>query len=204
MIMKKTALTGIVLGIASFFVAATPALAHVVVKPAQVGIGSFQTFTMGVPNEKETATVEVRLMIPKGLNYVSPTVKPGWNIEIKKQGSGDNAQVTEIDWTGGTIPVGQRDDFSFSAQVPASETTLAWDAYQVYENGETVAWTQKPGTMDESGTPHSLTKVINDLAPSPMPSANSTETTTKIPLLFSIVALALSALSLGFSFRNKK
>lgn len=138
------------------------AFAHVVVKPAQVATASFQTFTTGVPNEKDMDITGLRLVIPAGLNYVSPTVKPGWTIETKK----DGGNVTEITWSGGSVPAGQRDDFTFGAQAPAKTTTLAWKAYQTYADGSTVAWDQKPDSTDsEDGSPYSETKVVNDLTP---------------------------------------
>lgn len=195
----------LVIPLFAYLAFAIPASAHVVVKPAQVGIGSFQTFTMGIPNEKDNPTVAVRLVIPDGLKYVSPNVKPGWAVDIKKEGTGEDAKVTEIDWTGGNIPVGQRDDFYFSAQVPSNEATLKWDAYQVYQSGEEVAWTQEPGKGDEEGTPHSMTKVINDLTDVKTPSsANPMDGTSRLPLPFSIAALSLSAVAVGMSLRNKK
>jgi len=157
------------------------ALAHVVVKPSEVGLGKFQTFTVGVPNEKENPTIEIRLIIPKGLEDVSPNVKPGWNIEVKKAGvsmkgevlnTGEKAPdpetVTEIIWTGGSIPEGQRDDFLFSAKVPSSETTLKWMAYQTYLDGTVVSWDKDGESHNEdeassSAGPLSQTKIINDL-----------------------------------------
>src|SRR4029078_6241590 len=102
-----------------FLLQAGFASAHVVVKPNEVGAAAFQTFTVGVPVEKESPTVGLRLVIPEGVKYVSPNVKPGWKIDIKKQGEGEDAVVTEITWTGGEIPSGQRDDFVFSAQAPS-------------------------------------------------------------------------------------
>lgn len=188
----------------SFFVLATPAFAHVVVKPAEVATATFQTFTMGVPNEKDNPTVAVRLIIPDGLKYVSPNVKPGWTITIKKDGSDENAKVTEIDWTGGSIPVGQRDDFYFNAQVPSKETTLKWNVYQVYENGETVAWTQEPNknSDDDLAPPHSTTKVVNDInSASSQPAATEDKSTYD---WLSITAIALATVSIIMQFSKKK
>ncbi|MGC1176475.1 MAG: DUF1775 domain-containing protein, partial [Candidatus Saccharimonadales bacterium] len=93
--------------------------AHVVVNPSQIGIGAEQTFTISVPNEKQSNVTRLKLLIPAGLSDLSPTVKPGWQIQADTTGSGDSAVVTAVTWSGGTIPVGQRDDFSFSAQAPA-------------------------------------------------------------------------------------
>jgi uncharacterized protein YcnI len=163
---KITTATLFVLGLS---VIASNASAHVVVKPDQAGIGAFQTFTMGVPSEKPQATIALRLLMPDGLNYVTPNVKSGWHIDVKKIGD----KTTEIDWTQGSIPAGQRDDFLFSVQVPANPTTLQWKAYQTYQDGSVVSWDQNPmpapsnGAMadnDFSSTgPYSRTNVVNDL-----------------------------------------
>jgi uncharacterized protein YcnI len=182
------------------------AFAHVVVKPNQAGIGAFQTFSVGVPVEKDSPTVGLRLVIPAGLNYVSPNVKPGWTIESKKTGEGEDAKVTEINWTGGTIPSGQRDDFVFSAQVPAQETTLQWKAYQTYEDGTVVSWDQKPTKEEKDDDsapvgPYSETKIVNDLKPAAVtPQTQSTNASTNL----AFVALALSAVSIGMQLRKQK
>lgn len=213
----------------SLLLSATPAFAHVVVKPAEVGAAAFQTFTIGVPNEKENPTVAVRLVIPEGLDYVTPNVKPGWKIEVKKApigmkgevlNTGEKApeRVTEIVWTGGSIPAGQRDDFLFSAQVPAKETTVQWKAYQTYENGSVVSWDQDPDSMknlsdeqkeknEQKGLgPLSQTKIVDDLAASDDSHAGHSDATkneTNVPLILSIVAVALSALAFVQSRKKK-
>ena len=151
-----------------FFFFVSPSFAHVVVKPPQVGTAAFQTFDMGVPTEKDTPTIGLKLVIPSGLKYVTPNVKAGWDINIVKNGD----RVTEIEWNNGSIPSGQRDDFIFSAQVPANETTLKWKAYQTYQDGSIVAWDQDPDTLKAErnkggeGKPFSTTKVVGDIAPS--------------------------------------
>lgn len=192
----------IFLSIFSFFISAIPVFAHAVVKPVQVGVASFQTFTLSVPNEKDSPTISVRLVMPNGLMHVSPNVKSGWSIEEKK--NSDN-MVTEIIWSGGSIPAGQRDDFVFSAQVPAKESNLAWKAYQTYSDGKVVTWDQTPKKdltdeeqekMEQSGLgPYSTTRVVNDIkqnTTTPIP-PNSSNTS----LVISIVALAISVLALN-------
>lgn len=197
-----------------FFVAlfllfsSNPTMAHVAIKPAQVGVGTFQTFTVGVPNEKDNPTTNVRLLIPEGLKHVTPNVKPGWVIEVKKSGEGEDAVVTEIVWSGGSVPAGQRDEFLFSAQVPAKETKIAWKAYQTYQDGETVEWINEPSEdhAEDAPPPYSVTSVINDLQ-------NGTDKDHAMPqgkdkssfvFVISIAALAMSAIALGLSLRKKK
>lgn len=167
--------------LASFALVFSAASAHVSVQPKEVGVGKLQTFSVGVPVERDVATVGLRLVVPEGLGHVTPNVKPGWKITIvhgeaqtvEDAGSGDDhGSVKEIIWTGGTVPSGQRDDFLFSAQAPAEPTTLQWKAYQTYQDGVVVAWEleagqaqpQKDGKPDYSKLgPVSETRVINDL-----------------------------------------
>lgn len=200
----------VLLGLLFFLSSVKTSLAHVVVKPAEVGVAAFQTFTIGVPNEKDNLVVNIRLEIPEGLNHVSPNVKPGWTIETKKSGEGEDAKITEIEWKGGSIPEGQRDDFAFSAQVPAQETILSWKAYQTYQDGTVVSWDQKPDSkmsddqkeeMEKKNLgPYSQTKIINDLKTGNKDSDESESNTIKN---LSIVALVLSAAALVIALRKR-
>lgn len=165
------------------------AFAHVVVKPATTGIGTYQIFTVSVPTEKTTPTVALRLEIPSGVEYVTPTVKSGWKITTKKEGTTTDAPVTEILWTDGTVPAGMRDEFSFSAKTPITPTMLIWKAYQTYSDGSVVSWEVSPAndTMSEKVDtgPYSTTDVVDDVT-------EKKTNTQNIPLYVSIVALVLS------------
>lgn len=207
--MKKVAA---ILPILALFVASF-AQAHVSVKPGQVGVGAFQTFSVSVPSEKPIATTNVRLELPEGLHNVSPTVKPGWTINLVKDGE----DVTEIVWSGGSIPGEFRDEFTFSAQVPTVETTITWKAYQTYRDGSVVAWAvgageEQPkkadGTNDYSSSgPASTTKVVNDLAVTPVnqqpvASQQAGKTTTNDALLVSMIAVVLSVFAIYVAKRK--
>jgi len=182
-------------------VLAIPAVAsaHVIVTPAQVGIGDDQTFQTAVPNEKDIPVTGLKLIIPAGLNEVSPNVKPGWNIQVVK--SGDT--VTEIDWTGGSVPAGQRDEFVFGAQTPSKATSLNWKAYQTYADGSVVAWDQNPtGKDDDSATPYSVTKVVNDLTTTPAATTTTgSNSNNMLGIVFGLVAIVISVG--GLLFRKK-
>jgi uncharacterized protein YcnI len=188
-----TALTSLAL---TLVVPAT-ALAHVVVKPTQAVTGAFTTFTVGTPNEKAVAVTELRLVLPGDLKEVSPTVHAGWTITTEKSGE----SVTSISWSGGTIPAGQRDDFSFSAQTPAKPGDLVWKAYQTYADGSTVSWDQKPTNGEsesESSGPYSVTHVTaTDPQASAAAKADTSEGSNTLPLVISLAALVLSVLALA-------
>lgn len=213
---------------------ATNALAHVTVKPAEVGVGERLNFAVSVPTEEDNPTVGVRLVIPQGLKSVRPNAKPGWNIEIKKAGESmkgsvlntgqpapDPETVTEIVWSGGSIPADMRDEFVFSAQVPAEETELIWKAYQTYSDGDIVAWENDSKTIEEytkanpnageddhgAPEPYSVTKVINDLKKEAKSEdhlkVEDKMSGNNMPMILSGLAVVLSGLSLGIALRKK-
>ena len=183
-------------------------LAHVVVRPAEVGKAAFQTFTVGVPNEKDSATVGLRVVMPGGVKHVTPNVKAGWTIETKKEGEGEEAIITEISWSGGSIPAGQRDEFLFSSQVPAEESTLVWKAYQTHEDGTIVSWDQEEDTGHGEGSsengPASKTTIINDLNTGTVfdPSEGSSDARNNTSYL-SIGAIVMAAVALGLQLYKK-
>lgn len=199
----------------------TPASAHVTVKPGEVGVGQRLNFAVSVPTEEDIPTTQVRLIIPVGLQSVRPNVKPGWTIKLMKSGEGEEAVITEILWTGGSIPAEQRDEFIFSAQAPAEETSLVWKAYQTYEGGKIVAWensaeiveeytknnpTQEGGYANvDAKRPYSETKVVNDLEGSTTEGAANTTVAraAKGTNFLSIAALAVAAAALGIQFYKK-
>ncbi|HVV66954.1 MAG TPA: YcnI family protein [Candidatus Saccharimonadales bacterium] len=176
------------------------AFAHVIVTPNQADVGASTKFNVSVPNEKEVAVTSVKLDIPKGVQNASPDVMAGWNITTTADSSGN---VTSITWTGG-IPVGQRADFAFKAQLPANATELDWKAYQTYADGTVVQWDQNPATngkaVKNNVGPYSVTKVVNDLNSSNTSQDDNSNKST-LALVLSIVALVFSLSSL-FLRRN--
>jgi uncharacterized protein YcnI len=192
------------------------------VTPNEVGIGQRANFVVSVPTEEDVPTTHVRLVIPQGLQSVTPNVKPGWDIELVKSGEGEETTITEIIWSGGSIPAEQRDEFVFRAQAPAEETILVWKAYQTYEGGKVVAWensaeaveeytknnpTEEGGHASEDAPkPYSETNVVNDLEESSTTQGSSNEIVkgaSNTTTLLSIAALILAAVALGMQFYNK-
>lgn len=197
--MKRNSLnTFLIIGaLVGVFTLAVPAttFAHVTVKPSTGLPAAYQTFTTSVPNEKEIPVTEIRLVIPSEIGSVTPTVKQGWAISTEKSGD----KVTEIVWRGGTIDAGLRDEFTFSAQLPAKESEVIWKAYQTYQDGSVVSWDQKPAddhgheSEDETKGPYSVTSVKEAKEESPQPASSSSD---NLPYVISGVAVLLSALAL--------
>jgi uncharacterized protein YcnI len=179
-------------------VAFTPiqSFAHVTVTPSAVKPAAFQTFSVNVPNEKDIPTVKVRLVLPGGLQYVQPTTKLGWNVNIIKDGE----NVKELEWTTGLIAKGFRDEFGFSAKVPGNETKLAWKAYQTYQDGSEVAWDKDIESNDghsktdskEQPNPYSVTEVTEKDTDSSHSSTSTSGLQSSILWALTLIALILA------------
>ena len=132
----------------------TAAGAHVIPSPSGVPLGSTdQELTFRVPNEMAGAsTVSVDMQMPTDhpLIGVLALHKPGWTVTVKtaklpKPVVTDDGTITEavseVTWTGGSIPPGQYEDFSLAVgQVPKVGSTLTFKTIQTYSNGQQVAW----------------------------------------------------------------
>ncbi len=210
--------------------------AHVSVKPAEVGVGQRLNFIVSVPTEEDNPTTEVRLVMPAGLQSVRPNAKSGWNVQINRVGESmkgevlntgqpaPNAEtVTEIVWSGGSIPIDMRDEFMFSAQAPEEEGEINWKAYQTYSDGTVATWDSDAKTVEEyaksnpvpdgghddnAPKPYSVTRVINDLAASPKAEsrqmiAGDNISGDNLPLILSVLAVIVSGFSLGIALRKR-
>ncbi len=145
------------------------ASAHIAVNPSDVKTGTYQTFTVSVPTERDDPTVSVKLEVPTSLTDVTPTVKPGWTIQTEKHVEGEEAMITTITWTGGKIDAGYRDEFTLRAKTPSQPADLQWKTYQTYQSGVVVSWDQQPDGSEEgedeenlTAGPFSITKVETD------------------------------------------
>ncbi len=175
----------------------TPSIAnaHVLVTPAKAGIGQEVLFNVSAPNEKPMSVVKVSVTVPSDVTNVTPTAKTGWTITTEKSGE----MITSITWSEGRVPSGQRDDFSFMAQVPDKSTDLNWKAYQTYDDASVTHWDQKPsGSDDATGDagPYSITKVSDDLTSARSTVSNKSSSTSLLPTALSVLAIILAVYSI--------
>jgi uncharacterized protein YcnI len=132
----------VVLGAAAAL-AAVPAAAsaHAEISPQVSLSGKLQLFSLAVPTEKEgLTTTKVVLTVPSGFGIDSFVPPPaGWTRQVKQTGSGENAVITQVTWSGGKTPTGEDSLFQFLAQ-PASATTYTFQVQQTYSDGSIVDW----------------------------------------------------------------
>jgi uncharacterized protein DUF1775 len=63
----------------------------------------------------------------------------GWTQSVRSSGSGENAVVQRVTWTGGRTPTGQDSTFQFLAQ-PSKPGTYTFRVRQTYSDGSIVDW----------------------------------------------------------------
>jgi len=92
---------------------------------------------MRVPTERDSATIRIEAEFPIGMAVSDFESKTGWTIESTTNAEGE---VVSAVWTGGSIPSGQAEQFSFTAQNPREATTLTWQVVQTHADGSVAEW----------------------------------------------------------------
>jgi uncharacterized protein YcnI len=119
---------------------ASSAWAHAEISPPVTKSKTLQLFTLAVPTEKEgLKTTEIELTPPSGFGIDSFVPSPGWKREVKQTGSGENAVIQNITWTGGQVPTEEDSVFQFLAS-PNSSKTYTFKVRQTYSDGSVVDW----------------------------------------------------------------
>ena len=132
------------------------AAAHVTVSPSSLPQGANDAIlTFRVPNESTTASVVgLRIQFPLAhpIVVLNPEAGSGWTVVVhstvlpKPVTTDDGtftSAVSEIDWSGGSIPVGQFGAFNVLAQgFPNGIDLLTFKAVQLYGDGTMVNWIQ--------------------------------------------------------------
>jgi len=134
------------------------AAAHVTVSPSSLPQGASDAIlTFRVPNESATASVVgLRIQFPLAhpIVVLNPEAGSGWVVDVHStvlptpittDDGTFTSTVSEIDWSGGSIPVGQFGEFNVLAQgLPKGTDLLTFKAVQLYSDGTTVNWIQVP------------------------------------------------------------
>ncbi len=208
---------------AAFLALATPAAAHIQVRPTLVAPGDPVLFEVLVPGERDAKTVEVTLQVPKDVLPFSFQDPPGWERTNEEAADGS---IAAIRWRGEQAEDGFS-RFAFLASTPEEEGEIQWKALQTYDDGHVSRWI---GAAD-SENPAAVTTVSasaprqnaggegaeeaaaeGEGAATPTPSRPSAapasapveEDDSPLPLILGIVAVVLSAAALLVALRPRK
>jgi uncharacterized protein YcnI len=115
--------------------------AHARVSPPVSVANRLQLYSLAVPTEKSgLTTTKIVMTVPAGFGIDSFVPPPaGWHMQLQQNGSGNNAVITKVTWSGGGTPTGQDSLFQFLAQ-PSSSTTYTFVVQQTYSDGSIVNW----------------------------------------------------------------
>ena len=118
---------------------ASSAFAHARISPAIAPTES-QVYTLVVPTEKEDAsTTQIELTPPADFTLRSFRPAPGWTREIQSSGSGEEAVIQKVTWSGGDVGPGEAAYFDFFGSGDETKT-YAFKVRQTYSDGEVVDW----------------------------------------------------------------
>lgn len=185
------------------------ASAHVTVQPSQVAAGTYQVMSVRVPSEeKGVNTVKVQVKVPAEINVSRVEPKAGWKYELEKDA---DSKIVSITWTSDAgLSETEFTEFRVSGKVADDAKELVWKAYQTYSDGTLVEWVGGEG----ADKPASVTAVTAAPAGGAADShgqgaaasadAGDDKSDNNLPLILSIVAVALGAASLIVSLARKK
>jgi uncharacterized protein YcnI len=163
------------------------ASAHAVVSPTVVTAKTLEFFTLSVPTEKEDATTtSIEFTPPSGFNIDSFQPSPGWKRSVQSTGSGEEAVVTKVTWSGGKVPTEEDSVFGFNASTTGAKT-YTFKVRQTYSTGEVVDW---------SGPESSDTPAPTIEAKDSFGGGGSSSTLGIIALAVGVVALILALVAL--------
>lgn len=113
---------------------------HPHVQPTEVLAKQGNLFALTVPTEEQgVTTTTVELRPPEGFSIGAFAPSPGWTRRIETTGSGENARIAKVTWSGGSVPTDQSAFFVFTGQADA-EGAADFAVRQTYSNGELVDW----------------------------------------------------------------
>lgn len=116
------------------------AFAHAEVSPPVALAKAGQLFTLAVPTEEANATTTtIEMTPPAGFAIDSFAPSPGWKRRVQQSGSGEDAVIQKVTWSGGRVPTGEDAVFQFLA-TPTSAKSYSFGVRQTYSDGKVVDW----------------------------------------------------------------
>jgi uncharacterized protein YcnI len=183
---SRRALTAGTVAVAALAVAGS-AWAHASISPPVAKAKVLQLYTLAVPTEKEGATTTtVELIPPSGFAVDSFEPSPGWKRETKAQGSGEEATIESVTWTGGAVPTEEDSVFRFAATATSAKK-LTFDVKQTYSDGSVVDW----NGPESSDNPAPTVDAVSSLG------GGSSSTLAIVALVLAAVALLVGLAGLA-------
>jgi uncharacterized protein YcnI len=177
----------LVLAAAVGLVAASSAFAHARISPSVTLAKSLQLYSLVVPTEKEgTTTTKIVLTVPAGFSIDSFVPSPGWKRELQQTGSGEDAVVQSVTWSGGHVATEDDSLFQFLAEAQADKT-YTFSVEQTYSDGSVVNWSGS----ESSDTPAPTIEAKSSLG------GGGSSTLAIVALVVGVIGVVLGGLALA-------
>ena len=168
-------------------VVVSAASAHARISPAVSLAKELQLYSLAVPTEKEGATTtKIVLNVPQGFSIDSFVPSPGWHRVLQETGSGEEAVIQKVTWTGGSVPTEEDSLFQFLAQ-PSNAKTYTFTVQQTYSDGSIVDWSGSESSENPAPTIEAKSSL----------GGGGTPTLTIVALVLGAVGVALGAFALA-------
>jgi len=167
--------------------ATASAYAHAHISPPVALAKAGQLFSLDVPTEKEGATTtKIVLTLPQGFAIDSFVDSPGWTRQVQSTGSGEDAVIQKVTWTGGKTPTDEISHFAFLASADSAKT-YTFGVEQTYSDGSIVNWDGPESSDDPAPTVE---------AKSSLGGGSGTSTLAIIALVVGVVGVLLGGVAL--------
>ncbi|MBM3225247.1 MAG: DUF1775 domain-containing protein [Candidatus Tectomicrobia bacterium] len=124
-------------GLASLILLAATAWGHSDLDPRQSIPSKWETYTVNVPTETESPTVQVRLLVPREFEVEMVGHTPLWQIAKTRD---ERGYVKDVTWSGSTIPSQTFAEFKLLIRNPSTPGTYRWKIEQGYQDGTVATW----------------------------------------------------------------
>jgi uncharacterized protein YcnI len=146
--------------------------AHIVLEQKSAPAASYYKATFQVGHGcGGSPTTGIAVSIPEGIVNVKPMAKPGWQVQTRIEtlaqpyvlhGKTFTEGVTQVTWTGGSLPDAYYDEFVMLTRLPDEPGTFYFKIRQICEHGET-RWEEIPAegkTAHDYKTPAAVLEVL--------------------------------------------
>jgi uncharacterized protein YcnI len=183
---RARALTAMPVAVGGLILASS-AWAHAEISPPVTKSKTLQLFTLAVPTEKANlTTTKIEMTPPSGFGIDSFVPAVGWKRQLQETGSGANAVIQKVTWSGGRVPTQEDAVFQFLAS-PDSNKTYTFKVRQTYSDGSIVDWSGP----ESSDTPSPVIEAKSSLG------GGGSSTLTIIALVVGAIGVVLGGIALA-------
>jgi uncharacterized protein YcnI len=151
---------------------------HADLDPRQSIPNKWETYTVNVPTETTTPTVQVRLLVPREFEIEMLEHLQSWQMAKTRD---ERGYIRDVTWSGGQIPPQTFSEFKLLVRNPTSPGTYQWKIEQQYQDGTVATWDAQ-----------TLIVPVANASGGGVPRAEEAWRTAQVAMTISLVALGIA------------